>query len=74
MSVDRGVPVVTAVEGRCEFAGRLHIGIGIQRVRDLVGVRLVDAIERQGGEARGLGLVEIGIRHEASTQDSSENQ
>jgi len=36
-------------------------------MRDLVGVRFVDAVERQGGETRRLGLVEIGIRHEAST-------
>jgi hypothetical protein len=68
------VPIVAAVEGRREFTGRLYVGIGIQRVRDLIRVRLVDAVERQGGEARGLGLVEIGIRHEVSTQDSSENQ
>jgi hypothetical protein len=36
-------------------------------MRDLVGVRFVDAIEGEGGEARRLRLVEIGIRHEAST-------
>jgi hypothetical protein len=43
-------------------------------MRDLVGVGFVDAIERESGEARRLGLIEIGIRHEASTQDSGEDE
>jgi hypothetical protein len=43
-------------------------------VGDFVRVRFVDAVERESGETRGLRLVEIGIRHEASTQDGSENQ
>jgi hypothetical protein len=61
------MPVVAAVERQSQLARRLHVGIGVQRMRDLVGVRFVDAVERQGGETRRLGLVEIGIRHEAST-------
>jgi hypothetical protein len=34
---------------------------------DFIGVRFVDAVERQGRKARRLRLVEIRIRHEAST-------
>src|ERR1019366_3938305 len=74
VAVDRRMPVVAAVERRGQFARRLHIGIGVQGMRDLVGVRFVDAIERQSGEARRLRLVEIGIRHEASTYDNGESQ
>jgi hypothetical protein len=43
-------------------------------MRDLVRVRLfVDAVEGHSGEARRLRLVEIGIRHQPSAQDGSEN-
>ena len=51
MSVDRGVPVVTAVERRREFAGRADIGITVHRMRDLIGILLVHAVEREVREA-----------------------
>ncbi len=71
--VDRGVPVVAAVERRSQFARRLHVGIGIQRVRDLVGVLLVDAVERHAGKSRRLRLVEPGSGHETSARGKAEH-
>ena len=66
VAVHGGMPVVAAVKGGREFAGRLHVGIRIERVGDLVRILLVNAVERQAGEARGLRLVEIGSGHENS--------
>jgi endo-1,4-beta-xylanase len=38
----------------------------IQRVCDLIGVLSVDAVERQFGKSRRLGLIEVGSGHETS--------
>ncbi len=74
VSVDRGMPVVTAVEGRSELAGRFHVGVGIQGMGDFVGVFLMNAIERQAGETSGLGLIETGSRHENSLREENQNE
>src|SRR3978361_1620456 len=52
------MPVVAAVEGGGEHARRLHVGVTVERVGDLVRVFLVDAGERQAREALGGGGVE----------------
>ena len=52
------VPVVAAVEGRGEDARRLHVGVAVERVGDLVRILLVNAGERQVGETLGGGRVE----------------
>jgi hypothetical protein len=52
------MPVVATVERRREFARRARVGVGQQHVRDLVGIVLVYAGQRERGEAGGGGFVE----------------
>jgi hypothetical protein len=43
-------------------------------MRDLIGVRFVDAVEGESDKARRLVLVEIGIRQEASAKNTRDYQ
>ena len=72
--VNARVPVIAPVKRRRQFAGRLHIGVGVQRMRDLVGVFLVDAVERELCETRCLDLVEFGIGHQTSAKNGAEHE
>lgn len=54
MSVDAGVPVETAIERRVELAGReVGVRFAFNRVGGFVGIFLLDAAEREFGEAGG---------------------
>jgi hypothetical protein len=57
MTVHRRVPVEAAAEHGRQLAGRPHVAVRVQDVRDLVRVVLVQALERQGGEALDRGGV-----------------
>src|SRR5439155_180224 len=60
MAVHGRVPVVAAVEGRRQLARRTRVGGGAERVRDVVGILLVQAPERQRREARSLAGLSMG--------------
>src|SRR5690348_7126210 len=60
MSMHGGVPVVTTIKGRREFAGRRHIGVAVQGMADLVGILLVNAGQGKLRESIGSFDVEVG--------------
>ena len=60
MPMHRGVPVVAAIKGRRQLARRLDIRIGVERMRDLVGILFVDAVQSQTRKPRRLSLIEVG--------------
>src|ERR1035438_2559369 len=72
VAVNGRMPVETTVEGGRELARRFYVGIGVERVRDFVGIFLVNAAEGQEGETLGLSLVEVGICHESLRDKSGE--
>ena len=47
MTMDRTVPVQTAVKCRREFAGRRDVSVALQGMRDMVGILLVDTGQRK---------------------------
>jgi hypothetical protein len=52
------MPVVTAVERGSELARRADVGVGLERMRDFVGIFAVDASKRQARKTFGGRLVE----------------
>ncbi len=58
MCVHVRVPVVATVKGGRELARRAHIGVARERVQDMVRVFLMQALERQCGEAAGSRRIE----------------
>ena len=52
------VPVIAAEKRRCQFARRAHVCITAQRMRNLVGVLQVRAMQRKVGEPSRCGFVE----------------
>ena len=63
MSVHRRVPIKATVESRMQRARTAHIVAVIDRVIRFVWVFFLDALKREGGKVRSLGLSEIGIRY-----------
>jgi hypothetical protein len=67
------VPVVAAVEGGRELARRPRVGVAVEDVGYLVRVFAVHAVERQAGEALGLGDLES-ARARRGHESSGEQQ
>ena len=48
------MPVITPIKRRSQLPGRLHVRIGIERMRNLIRILLVNTIERELSEAISL--------------------